>query len=530
MPGMALTSDAQVRCSELMAAISLATDMGMAFPLETGLATCLVTMSLADRLGLGPSVRQRCYQLALLQHIGCTAAASQVAAVMGDEIIMRAHAATLDFADRRQMLGFLLGHVARVGPPLGRPAALARAIAGNKTMTGTIADVCEAAMMLGERFGYDSDALGDLGCVYEYWDGSGFPGTASGDKITEPAQVVQVASLAVAGYRAASAGWATDLVRQRRGHTLAPAVADAFLGDPDSMLQPLAAPDTLWDGTIAAEPAPSGAASQEEIDRVLLAVADFVDLKSPYLAGHSSGVGNLAAAEAAEIGLSAQETAVAGRSGWLHDIGRIGISSSIWNEPGPLSAHQWEQVRLHPYYTSRVLDRTPFLSRLAAVSSAHHERLDGSGYFRATKSGQLSMACRVLAAADAYQAMTEPRPHRPAMTPQDAARELRADVDAGRLDGTAAEAVLGAAGQPVSRRRQQGAAGLTARETDIVRQVARGLSIKQIARELSIAPKTVDGHIQRIYAKIGVSTRAGATLFALSHGLLPAGENGENSP
>jgi HD-GYP domain-containing protein (c-di-GMP phosphodiesterase class II) len=530
MPGMALVSDAQVRCSELMAAISLATDMGMGVPLETGLATCLIATSLADRLGTGLPVRQRCYQLALLQHIGCTAAASQVAAVMGDEMIMRAHSATLDFADRRQMLGFLLGHVARVNPPLGRPAALARAIAGNKTLTGSAADVCEAAMMLGGRFGYDPDALGDLGCVYEYWDGSGFPGGAAGDEITVPAQVIQVASLAVAGYRAAGAGWAADLVRQRRGHTLAPAVADAFLADPDGLLRPLAAPDTLWAGVIAAEPAPSGAVSPEEIDRVLLAVADFVDLKSPYLVGHSSGVGNLAAAAAAAIGVPAGEVALVRRAGWLHDIGRIGISSSIWNEPGPLSAHQWEQVRLHPYYTGRVLDRTPFLSRLAAAASAHHERLDGTGYFRAAKAGQLSTACRLLAAADAYQAMTEPRPHRPAMAPQAAARELRADVDAGRLDGTAAEAVLGAAGQPVSRRRQQGAAGLTARETDIVLQVARGLSIKQIARELSIAPKTVDGHIQRIYAKIGVSTRAGATLFALSHGLVPAGENGENSP
>jgi HD-GYP domain-containing protein (c-di-GMP phosphodiesterase class II) len=530
MPGMALVSDAQVRCSELMAAISLATDLGMGLPLESGLAICLVTLSLADRLGTGLSVRQRCYQLALLQHIGCTAAASQVAAVMGDEMIMRAHTGTLDFADRRQMLGFLLGHVARVSPPLGRPAALARAIAGNKTMTGTVADVCEAAVMLGERFGYDPDAVGDLGCVYEHWDGSGFPGAAAGDKITEPAQVVQVASLAVAAHRAAGAGWAADLIRQRRGHSLAPAVADAFLGDPDGLLWPLAAPETLWDGVIATEPAPSGAASAEEIDRVLLAVADFVDLKSPYLAGHSSGVGNLAAAAAAQTGLRTEEVAMVRRAGWLHDIGRIGISASIWNEPGPLSAHQWEQVRLHPYYTGRVLDRTPFLSRLAAVASAHHERLDGSGYFRATKAGQLNMACRVLAAADAYQAMTEPRPHRPAMAPQAAARELRAGVDAGRLDGTAAEAVLGAAGQPISRRRPQGVAGLTARETDIMRQVARGLSIKQIARELSIAPKTVDGHIQRIYAKIGVSTRAGATLFALSHGLLPDGENRENSP
>jgi DNA-binding NarL/FixJ family response regulator len=178
-----------------------------------------------------------------------------------------------------------------------------------------------------------------------------------------------------------------------------------------------------------------------------------------------------------------------------------------------------------------VLGHTAFLARLAAVASAHHERLDGSGYFRGTAAAQLAPASRVLAAADAYHAMTEPRPHRGPLTPQAAAGQLRGDADSGRLDGAAVEAVLSAAGQPVARRKPAVAAGLTAREVDILRQVARGLSMRQIARELSIAPKTVDGHIQRIYAKIGVSTRAGATLFALSHALVVTGaENREISP
>jgi HD-GYP domain-containing protein (c-di-GMP phosphodiesterase class II) len=530
MRGMAVGAEAPVRCSELVAAISLATDVGMAAPLETGLATCLVATSLAGRLGLSVTMRQRAYQLALLQHIGCTAASAQVASVMGDELMMRAHAMTLDFADQRQMLRFLVGHVARTNPPLGRPVALTRAIARGKAMTGTMTDVCEAAMMLGERFGYDSQSLQDLGCVYEYWDGSGFPGAAAGEQISEPARVVQVASLAVAASRAAGAGWAADLVRQRSGHSLAPAVAAAFLDDPGGLLTHEAT-TSLWDSVIASEPVPSGLASEADIDRVLRAVADFVDLKSPFLVGHSRGVADLAAAAAEGMGRAAAEVVLIRRAGWLHDIGRIGVSSRVWAEPGPLSADQWEQVRLHPYYTSRVLDRTPFLSRLAAVASAHHERLDGSGYFRGTHAAQLTAASRLLAAADAYHAMGEQRPHRPALAPRAAAQELRASVDSGRLDGAAVEAVLSAAGQPVARRRPKEVAGLTPREVDTLRQVARGLSIRQIARELSIAPKTVDGNIQRIYAKISVSTRAGATLFALSHALLPAvAEDGENSP
>jgi HD-GYP domain-containing protein (c-di-GMP phosphodiesterase class II) len=528
---MAPGPEAGVRCSELIAAISLATDVGMAMPLETGLATCLVATELAGLLGMSLDLQQRVYQLALLQHIGCTAASARVASVMGDELVMRAHAATLDFADQRQMLKFLLGHVARTSPPLGRPAALARAVAGGKAMTGTMADVCEAAMMLGERFGYDGQSLQDLGCVYEYWDGKGFPGLAAGEKISEPARVVQVAALAVSASRAAGAGWATDLVQQRSGHSLAPAVAAAFVANASSLIGSLEAAGSLWVQVIASEPAPSGLAGTGEIDRVLRAVADFVDLKSPFLVGHSSGVADLAAAAGQQLALPADDVITIRRAGWLHDIGRVGVSSGIWAQPSPLSAHQWEQVRLHPYYTDRVLGHTPFLARLAEVASAHHERLDGSGYFRGTKAAQLGTASRVLAAADAYHAMTEPRPHREALTAQAAAGQLRGDADSGRLDGAAVEAVLSAAGQPVTRRKPAAIAGLTPREVDILRQVARGLSMRQIARELSIAPKTVDGHIQRIYAKISVSTRAGATLFALSHALVVTGaENRENSP
>jgi HD-GYP domain-containing protein (c-di-GMP phosphodiesterase class II) len=298
-----------------------------------------------------------------------------------------------------------------------------------------------------------------------------------------------------------------------------------------SLIGSLEAAGSLWAPVIASEPAPSGLAGTGEIDRVLRAVADFVDLKSPFLVGHSSGVADLAAAAGQQLALPADDVITIRRAGWLHDIGRVGVSSGIWAQPSPLNAHQWEQVRLHPYYTDRVLGHTPFLARLAEVASAHHERLDGSGYFRGTKAAQLGTASRVLAAADAYHGMTEPRPHREALTPQAAAGQLRGDADSGRLDGAAVEAVLSAAGQPVTRRKPAAIAGLTPREVDILRQVARGLSMRQIARELSIAPKTVDGHIQRIYAKISVSTRAGATLFALSHALVVTGaENRENSP
>jgi DNA-binding CsgD family transcriptional regulator len=116
--------------------------------------------------------------------------------------------------------------------------------------------------------------------------------------------------------------------------------------------------------------------------------------------------------------------------------------------------------------------------------------------------------------------MREPRPHRPARTDEDAAAQLQAEVSAGRFDADAVDAVLRAAGHRVARR-NDGPAGLTQREVEVLRLVARGLTNKQIATELTISSKTVANHVERIYAKIGASSRARAGLFAMQHGPLP---------
>ncbi len=209
----------------------------------------------------------------------------------------------------------------------------------------------------------------------------------------------------------------------------------------------------------------------------------------------------------------------------MHDFGRLGVSNAIWDKRGPLGAGEWERVRFQPYLTERMLKQSEPLAPLAAIALQHRERLDGSGYPRGLSGAAITRPARVLAAADAYQAMREPRPHREALVADAAAAQLRAEVKSGRLDGDAVEAVLGAAGHRVARRRE-GPAGLTAREVEVLQLLARGLSNKAIATRLVIAPKTVSNHVEHIYAKIGASSRAAAGLFAVQHGLLP--EDGVN--
>jgi HD-GYP domain-containing protein (c-di-GMP phosphodiesterase class II) len=230
-------------------------------------------------------------------------------------------------------------------------------------------------------------------------------------------------------------------------------------------------------------------------------------------------VADLAARAATGAGLSESDVVAVRRAGLLHDVGLHGVPATILDKPGPLSASESERMRMHSYYTARMLARPPALARLGAIASLTHERCDGSGYHRGLPGPSIPATGRLLAAACAYRAMTEPRSYRPAMTAKQATAELRDDVRAGRLDADAVGAVLSAAGQCLGKRRT-GPAGLTPREIEVLGLIARGASTRQVAQRLAIAPKTAETHIERIYAKTGASTRSTATLFAMQHGLL----------
>jgi DNA-binding CsgD family transcriptional regulator len=198
----------------------------------------------------------------------------------------------------------------------------------------------------------------------------------------------------------------------------------------------------------------------------------------------------------------------------------LGVSNQIWEKKGPLSTGEWERVRMYPYYTERMLEQSPTLAPTGRVAVQQCERLDGSGYPRGLSGNAISPSARVLGAAIAYQSMREPRAYREAKSPDDAAETLRAEVRAGRLEAEAVDAVLSAAGHRVTRRRE-GPAGLTTREVEVLRLAARGMPNKEIGKRLFISPKTAGNHIANIYTKIGVSNRAGASLYAMQHGLLP---------
>jgi HD-GYP domain-containing protein (c-di-GMP phosphodiesterase class II) len=510
---------APVRLAEIIAALSLGIDLGFSQPMEHVLRQCRIALRLADLLELDATDRQAVYYAALLVNIGCHTDAHEQARWFGDDLAMKATKYEYDL-DSPQAIAAMLRMLGSGGTPAHRiRLTFDFAVSGRKEMDGMIASHARLARRLGTELRLSEPTLDALGSSYEMWNGKGYPGELAGTDIPIGSRITQIAEFVEVAHRTGGVDGAVELARRRANKQFDPALVEVLCGNAEKVFHNLDDTES-WDAVLDAEPSLSCLLSTAEIDDALAAISRYVDLKSPYTLGHSTVVADLASAAAATMGASSEEVKTLRRSALVARFGFLGVSNAIWDQPRPLSATQWERVRTYPHLTERMLHLSPALAPLGRIAVQAREHLDGSGYPRGLSGASIAPPARVLAAADAYQAMLEPRPHRAARPPEDAAEELRAEVRCGWLDGDAVEAVLGVAGHRVARR-VDGPAGLTRREVEVLRLIARGCSTKQAAARLDISPKTVGTHIEHIYAKIEVSTRAEAGLFAVQHGLLP---------
>ena len=423
---------------------------------------------------------------------------------------------------------FVLRHLGARRPAVERARLAAGFVGGGRRVLDEIAEnhwrTVDALM---ERLELSETIRASVAQTFERWDGKGDPDGIRGEGLLLPTRLVNLADVVEVFHHAGGVEAAIAVARERSGTQFDPDLVELFCQSAEQIFTELDAV-TSWEALMAAEPGLDRELSDEEFDRALEAIADFVDLKSPYTLGHSRGVADLARDAAAGLGLPGGDVTTVRRAGLLHDLGRLGVSNTVWDKRDPLTTSEIERVRIHPYLTGRMLASSPTLAPLASLAAQHHERLDGSGYPRALTGEQLSPAAKVLAASDFYRSKLEPRPHRPAVDAQQASLLLRDEVRAGRLDGGAADAVLRAAGHRV-RRQRDWPAGLTAREVEILRLVARGLSHKEIAEQLVISRKTVSNHVEHAYAKTGVTNRAMAALFAVRNGLVHADDLADNN-
>jgi HD-GYP domain-containing protein (c-di-GMP phosphodiesterase class II) len=516
-----MTSE-RVRLAELLAALSLGIDLGFGQPMEHVLRQCLISLRLAEAMKLDDQTRLAVYYTALLVTVGCHTDAHEQAKWFGDDIALKSD--KYDY-EVRSLRGAAAG-MSRLGagsPILQRfRIGLEFAMYGHRDLEKMIEHHAALARLLGEQLRLPQPVLDALGCAYEQWDGRGWPGNYKESAIPLATRLATIGEFVEVAYRVGGIEAATKLARARAGKQFDPELCALLVDHAQTILSGLETVGT-WDAVIAAEPALGITLTDDQFDEALTAVADFVDLKSPYTLGHGRALADLAGRAAERLGMSTDEQRTITRAGLTQGFGRLGVSNSIWEKRGPLGAGEWERVRLHPYLTERMLRQSPALAPLGAIVAQHRERLDGSGYPKGLARGAISRHAMILGTADAYQAMREPRPHREALSPERAATELRHEATAGRMDGYVVEAVLGAAGHRSSGRKER-PAGLTQREIEILRLVARGMSNKGIAQRLFISPKTVGNHVEHIYTKINATNRASASLFAVQNGLLPHDE------
>jgi HD-GYP domain-containing protein (c-di-GMP phosphodiesterase class II)/DNA-binding CsgD family transcriptional regulator len=511
---------APLRLAEAAAVLSLTTDLSMGVPLEHGLRTAVLAVRLAQATGLSEDDQVTVYYTGILHFAGCTAESEIDARFFGDELQSRPRMLAAQFGPRRELMAMAARTAHGDSPPLTRAAMMTRAAFGGLAeFRKWAASHCDVARLLGARMGFSEQVQLSLRHLYERWDGKGMPGDLRGEQLPQAVRLMQVAQDADIAWLAGGPDLAREKVAQRAGSGLDPRAVSAFLAAGPELFAGLDQP-SVWDEVMAAEPGPRPVITEDRLDDCLSAVADFADLKSMWTIGHSRGVASLAEEAGVLAGLPGPDVVLLRRAALVHDIGRVAVPVGVWAKPGPLSRAEHELVRLHAYHSERVLDVAPGLRPLARLAGSHGERGDGSGYHRGSRAGDLPPAAWLLAAADCYHAMREERPHRAACSPAEAADRLSQDAGAGLLPAEAANAVLVAAGQPGRPVRRP--AGLSGRECQVLGLLARGLSTKQVASRLGISPKTCDHHIQRLYSKAGVSTRAGATLFALEHGLVAA--------
>ena len=523
-PGTEALSGSQAapaRLAEATALLAVATDLGTGMPLTTSLRTCLAALRIAELLDDDSLDRGALFHYCLVRLMGCTVETSRFAGAMGNEIVLSPAMVPVDQGNPRDMLPMVLRSVGAGEAPLRRARLIMSALSFGSGMKSVMAGHCEVSRMLTDDLRLGDEVTIALDNTYERWDGKGAPHGVRGEGIPLITRVMHGAFQAIVQEAVGGEEHVRAVARKRTAGGLDPGIADIMATHAGDVLEATHV-DSPWDAVLAAEPGVRRTLSDQQMDATATAIGCFADLKADDFAGHSAGVARLALDGGRAQGMTNADLSELNRAALIHDLGRVGVTTTIWDKRGPLGDDEWEEVRLHAYHTERVAGRVPWLAGAARTAGLHHERLDGVGYHRGCRASDLTAAARLLAAADCYHALSEARPHRPAHSADEAAQILGSEARAGRLDADAVECLLEGAGHPVNRAPRALPAGLTEREIEVLRVIAKGATVKQAAYRLHLAPKTVDAHVQHIYNKVGCTTRAGAAVFAMREGLLDA--------
>ncbi|WP_296277242.1 HD domain-containing phosphohydrolase [Pseudomonas sp. UBA7530] len=470
-----------VALEDALLALAMVGDLSMGQPIDQSRRTARLAQWLVQASGGDQAQIAAVRQVALLRWSGCTANAEGFMRLLGDDVggrrDMLAH--TLDAAGRRAMLRTT-------------PLAVVH---------------CEVAGEVARTLALGSDVEHGLRHIFECYDGSGRP---LGLRHPDVPQVV---------YQVVLAG---DLEILSRAHGLEAAlewiVAQGDRRYPAALVAALSRHATDW---LQALRTPEVAQPRTGPEVPLTLVGDVIDLKLPWLAGYSRQAANLVRDAGRLWGLPEPRIEMLAKAALIHGLGRAAVPNRVWSTPGPLLDGDLESVRLVPYWTHRACSQIDGLNEAGQLAAHAYERLDGSGYFRALGGEALQAEHRLLSAALAWQALRAERPWRAALDDDQAARLLQDEAEQGRFDLRACQAVISAAhGEHAPLASKAGNGLLSERETQILQRISGGASNKAVARDLGISPSTVRTHVESVFRKLQCSTRAAATLKALTLGVI----------
>jgi HD-GYP domain-containing protein (c-di-GMP phosphodiesterase class II)/DNA-binding CsgD family transcriptional regulator len=505
-----------IRLAELLGSLSFAGDLGRGQPMGHVLRTTRIAMALAQRLRVPSAQLPDVYYTALLVHAGCTAGAAECAAFLAsDELSAQKDFCLCDPGNLGQMFGWMRRNVAREQPLPARALRMLQLMAkGEKCFQDVDQGCSEVGSRIASRLGLPDATQIGLYHICESWSGKG-PHKLKGEDIPLNGRIVNVAMILEVFVSERGVTAARDAVSARKGKSFDPLVADAAVdlcGDRefwDAFRQ-----EEDWSSVLELEPGAARFVDEASLDDFALALADIVDLKSPAAAAHSRETAELAVRLAARLQMNGNDVALIRRAALVHDVGMVAVPSFLLESGLRWSETDFERFRLHTYYTERILSWSEILKPIGNVAAAHHESPDGSGYPRALVGAQMSLPARVVAAASHYLEARDAKDD-----PEPALAALRSS---GRIDPdclAALEAEVAGASLD-SRPRRTVPAGLTEREVEVLRLVASGLNLKETAERLVISDHTARHHLESIYSKAGVSSRAGVTLFAVENGFV----------
>ncbi len=519
----------EVRMADLLGALSLAADLGVGLSAEHAARSCYIGLQIAVELGLNSEEYADLYYAALLMDAGCTAFTSQLGAyILGEEISARRDLYFhTDVGNPLAVMGWLVRYMAAGQPfPVRASRSVDFVLHGKDRMREGFRNTCDAACRLAGRLGMSSRVQNALRSIFEQWDGGGMPLGLRGEAIPLISRIVYVTGFLEVFHRLGGRETMLGLARVRRGKSFDPRVVDAFeAASARPGFWETLDRESIWETVLALEPeSPRRFISAERVADLAFSFADFTDLKAPHLVGHSRRVAEIGRRLGERLRLPAATVSTLHLAGLLHDLGLVTLPSFVLGKAeNTLSPAEREMFELHPHHGQRIVARIPAFDAVAELVAAHHERMDGRGFPRGLAGAQIPVGARLIAVADRFDDLTHGAPGREPLEPAAALRVMRDEVG-GSLWAEAFEGLCEDVREPgvaSPRMRRRGwPSGLTDREVEVLRLLTRGLSRREMAAALVVSESTVRAHLEHIYAKIDVSSRAAATLFAVEHDLL----------